>query len=69
MCQLQNVDKKISDQEQSLLLLASLPKSYRLIVQTLLMGRKTITLDEAITIVRENERMMTQIDGGVSYGD
>lgn len=50
-------------------LLASLPKSYRLIVQTLLMGRKTITLDEAITIVRENERMMTQIDGGVSYGD
>ena len=69
VCQLQNADEKIPDQEQALLLLASLPKSYRPIVQTLLVGREKITLDEAITIVRENERMMTQIDGGASYNN
>lgn len=68
VCQLQNADEKIPDQEQALLLLASLPKSYRPIVQTLLVGREKITLDEAITVVRENERMMSQIDG-TSYRD
>ena len=48
VCQLLNADEKISDQEQALLLLALLPKSYRLIVQTLLVGREKIILEEAI---------------------
>uniref|UniRef100_A0A803LIZ5 CCHC-type domain-containing protein n=1 Tax=Chenopodium quinoa TaxID=63459 RepID=A0A803LIZ5_CHEQI len=64
VCQLQNAYEKIPDQEQSsLLLLASLPKSYRPIVQNLLVGREKITLDEAITVVREYERMISAIDG------
>ena len=33
VCQLLNVDEKLTDEEQSLLLLASLPKDYRSIVQ------------------------------------
>ena len=62
VCQLLNADEKISDQEQALLVLASLPKSYRPIVQTLLIGREKITLEEAITIVKENERMISKMD-------
>lgn len=69
VCQLQNAEEKISDQEQALLLLASLSKSYRPIVHTLLVGREKITPDEAITIVRENERMMSQIDGAAYRGE
>ena len=38
VCQLWNADKKLSDEEQGLLFLASLPKSYRNIVQILLIG-------------------------------
>ncbi|VFQ91499.1 unnamed protein product [Cuscuta campestris] len=62
VCQLKNADEKISDQEQALLLLASLPKTYRPIVQTLLVGRTKISLDEAMAVLRENERMMSRDD-------
>ena len=68
-CQLLNADEKITDQEKALLLLASLPKSFKLIVMTMLVGREKISLDEAITVVRENERMMVTIDGDASSSD
>ena len=45
VCQLLNADKKLTDEEKTLLLLASLPNDYRNIVQTLLIGRDSITLD------------------------
>ncbi|RZB46321.1 Retrovirus-related Pol polyprotein from transposon TNT 1-94 [Glycine soja] len=49
---------KLSDEEQALLLLASLPRSFKALVQTLLVGRSTLNLDEVTTALRENERMM-----------
>jgi len=41
-----------------LLLLASLPRSFKALVQTLLVGRSTLNLDEVTVALRENERMM-----------
>lgn len=56
--QLLNADDKISDEEQALLLLSSLPRSYKPVVQTLLVGRTTLKMDEVTVTLRENERMM-----------
>ena len=57
--QLLNADDKLSDEEQTfLLLLASLPRSFKVLVQTLLVGRSTLNLDEVTVTLRENERMM-----------
>ena len=56
--QLLNADDKLSDEEQALLLLASLPRSFKALVQTLLVGRSTLNLDEVTVALRENERMM-----------
>ncbi|KAL5149367.1 Retrovirus-related Pol polyprotein from transposon TNT 1-94 [Glycine soja] len=45
--QLLNADDKLSDEEQTfLLLLASLPRSFKALVQTLLVGRSILKLDE-----------------------
>jgi len=53
-----NADDKLSDEEQTLLLLASLPRSFKALVQMLLVGRWTLNLDEVIIALRENERIM-----------
>ena len=58
-----NADEKLSDEEKVLLLLASLPKSYKNIVQTLLHGRESITLDQAFVALRENDRFLEKHDG------
>ncbi|KAL5165949.1 Retrovirus-related Pol polyprotein from transposon TNT 1-94 [Glycine soja] len=50
--QLLNVNDKLSDKEQTLLLLASLPRSFKVWVQSLLVRRSTLKIDE------KNERMM-----------
>ena len=63
VCQLLNADEKLTDEEQALLLLASLPKDYRNIVQTLLIGRDSITLDQALAALRENDRFMVRREG------
>ena len=63
VCQLLNADEKFSDEEQALLLLASLPKDYRNIVQKLLIGRDSITLDQALAALRENDRFMVRREG------
>ena len=55
--QLLNADDKLSGEEQALLLV-SLPRSFKALVQTLLVGRSTLNLDEVIAALRENERMM-----------
>ncbi|VFQ59821.1 unnamed protein product [Cuscuta campestris] len=57
VCQLMNADDKIKDEEQALLLV-SLPKSYKPLVETLLVGKTTLTVDEVTTALRESERMM-----------
>ena len=37
---------------------SSLPRSFKTLVQTLLVGRSTLDLDDVIAVLRENERMM-----------
>ncbi|KAL5170612.1 Retrovirus-related Pol polyprotein from transposon TNT 1-94 [Glycine soja] len=46
----------------ALLLLASLPRSFKALVQTLLVGRSTLNLDDVIHTLRENERMMRTVN-------
>ena len=53
-----NANDKLSDEEKSLLLLASLPRSFKALVQMLLVGRWTLNLDEVTVALRENKRMM-----------
>ena len=53
-----NADNKLSDEEQELLLLASLTRSFKAFVQTLLMERSTLNLDEVTVALRENGKMM-----------
>ena len=64
VCQLLNADEKLTNKEQALLLLALLPnKNYRNIVQTLLIGRNSITLDQTLAALRENARFMERREG------
>ena len=43
---LENIDVTIDDEDQALLLLSSLPRSYAIFKDTLLYGRESLTLDE-----------------------
>ena len=54
-----NANDKLSDEEQTLLLLASLPRSFKALVQMLFMGRSTLNLDEVTVALRENKRMIS----------
>ncbi|GJW59733.1 retrovirus-related pol polyprotein from transposon TNT 1-94 [Tanacetum coccineum] len=47
----------IKDEEQALLMLSSLPKSYKPFVQTMLTGRTTLTFEDVLKALRDNERM------------
>ena len=57
VCHLANVDEPMKDEEQALLLLSSLPKSFKYFKQTLLVGRTSLTLDDVLKALRDNERM------------
>nr|GEV15793.1 retrovirus-related Pol polyprotein from transposon TNT 1-94 [Tanacetum cinerariifolium] len=57
VCQLANVDDAIKDEEQALLMLSSLRKSYKHFVQTMLTGRTTLTFEDVLKALRDNERM------------
>jgi len=48
-----NAEDKLSDEEQALLLLASLPRSFKALVQTLLVRRSTLNLDEVTAALKE----------------
>ena len=56
--QLLNADDKLLNEEQTLLLLVSQPRSFKALIQTLLVERSTLNLDEMIAALKENERMM-----------
>ncbi|RZB65840.1 Retrovirus-related Pol polyprotein from transposon TNT 1-94 isoform B [Glycine soja] len=56
--QLLNANDKLSDEEQVLLLLLSLPISFKDLVLTMLVETSTLNLNEVTTTLRENERMM-----------
>jgi len=53
--QLLNARNKLSNEEHALLLLASLPRSFKAFVEMLLAGRSTLNLDEVTAALRENE--------------
>ncbi|GKA25491.1 hypothetical protein Tco_0711600 [Tanacetum coccineum] len=57
VCQLANVDDAIKDEEQALLMLSSLPKSYKPFMQTMLTARTTLTFKDVLKVLRDNERM------------
>ena len=57
ICQLLNIGEKLSNEEQVIALLASLPQSYRLLVRSLLIGENTFKLDDVTTVLRKDQRM------------
>ena len=62
VCESLNADEKLMDKKQALHLLASLPKDYRNIVQTLFISRDYITRDQALAALRENDMFMVRRD-------
>ena len=67
---LENIDVTIEDEDQALLLLSSLPKSYTNFKDTLLYGRESLTLDEVQAALnskdlnfRSEERASTVAEG------
>ena len=58
-----NEDEKLLNEEKAQLVLASLPKSYINIVQTLLIGREPLNLDQSLIALRENDTFMVRCDG------
>ncbi|GJR10278.1 hypothetical protein Tco_0792930 [Tanacetum coccineum] len=54
---LANIDDAIKDEEQALLMLSSLPKSCKPFVQTMFTGRTTLTFEDVLKALRDNERM------------
>ena len=59
--QLLNADDKLSGEEQALLLV-SLPRSFKALVQTLFVGISTLNLDEVTATLTENERIMRTVN-------
>ncbi|PWA75894.1 Retrovirus-related Pol polyprotein from transposon TNT 1-94 [Artemisia annua] len=57
VCQSANVDDAIKDEEQALLMLSSLPKSYKSFLQTMLTGMITLTIEDVLKALHANERM------------
>lgn len=55
---LMNAGDDIKDEEHALLLLASLPKSYKSLVQSMLAGKSTLQLDEVVKSLKESQQMM-----------
>ena len=52
-----NIGEKLSDEEQAIALLASLPQSDRSSVGSLSIGKNTIKLDDVTTIPQEDRRI------------
>lgn len=52
---LENIDVKYSDEDQALVLLYSLPRSYEHMVDILQYGREEITLDEVVGALKSKE--------------
>ena len=60
---LQNLDVNIEDEDQALLLLCSLPSSYRHFRETMLYGKDTISLKDVKTALETKEKIDHDITG------
>ncbi|KAL5761842.1 hypothetical protein ACOSP7_018106 [Xanthoceras sorbifolium] len=63
---LQNLDVKIDDEDQALLLLCLLPSSYRHFRETMLYGKYTISLNDVKTALETKEKIDNDITGQYS---
>ncbi|GKC47107.1 zinc finger, CCHC-type containing protein [Tanacetum coccineum] len=52
---LENIDIEIEDEDQALMLLTSLPSSYKNFVETLLYGRKSLTMEDVLATLNSKE--------------
>ncbi|GKB63638.1 hypothetical protein Tco_0919824 [Tanacetum coccineum] len=63
------IDTAISDKDQALLLLTSLPSSYKNFVETLLYGRETLKLEDVLPTLNSREvQKMTEAKGDGGKG-
>ena len=54
--ELVNVGMKLDEEDKSLLLLCSLPRSYDSLVTTLLYGKETLEYEDMVSVLRSNEQ-------------
>ena len=66
---LENIDVTIDDEDQALLLLSSLPKSYNNFKDTFLYGRESLTLDEVQAALNSKELNHKNEDKGSTVAE
>ncbi|KAK8926344.1 hypothetical protein KSP39_PZI018272 [Platanthera zijinensis] len=54
--QLRSMDVKVEEEDQALLLLSSLPRSFDHLVTTILYGKDTLKMEEVVTMLLSNEK-------------
>ena len=59
---LQNAGETIKEEEKALLILASLPKSFKPLVQSMLVGKSTLQFDEMMNMLKESHQLMGNED-------
>ncbi|KAH9660266.1 hypothetical protein KPL70_024153 [Citrus sinensis] len=67
---LETIDAALDDEEKALLLISSLPKSYENLVDALMYGRQSLTLDEVKSTLntRGLQEKQTHLEKGISEG-
>ncbi|GKU96723.1 hypothetical protein SLEP1_g9927 [Rubroshorea leprosula] len=58
-----NVGDILEEEEKGLLLLASLFKSYKSLVQSMLVGKTTLVMKDVTTMLLENDKFLGEVDG------
>ena len=66
---LKNIDVKIEEEDQAILLLSSLPKVYEHFVDTLLYGKQTLTMSEVKASLNSKELSMRSENKEAVNGD
>ncbi|KAK2989934.1 hypothetical protein RJ640_013858 [Escallonia rubra] len=55
--QLSSIDVKLEEEDQAILLLSSLPKSYQTLKTTLLIGKETLLVDDVMSALMDSSRV------------
>ncbi|GKV28509.1 hypothetical protein SLEP1_g37553 [Rubroshorea leprosula] len=61
--QVVNAGDILEEEEKALLLLASLPKSYKSLLQSMLVGKTTLVMKDVISMLLENDKFLGEDDG------